>query len=202
MNASTLITRLLPALHASSEANLVGTSRADLLERIDESIKRMARLALFFIVRDTSISSANGTATYTLAANHLATLHVSLGGVPLISSSRHEIESLDEDYKATTGNTEHWYGDGEGLNKIGVYPVPTASKTFAIIEQEIPAEISDPSALTVTMPSVFDDYIDIRLLREVYTSESDICMQEVAAPLDKLLTVYETAMIQLYGKGQ
>lgn len=202
MNASTIINRLLPQLHAADEASLVATSRAELLEVIDESVKRLARACLIFVKRHTGQNTANGTAVYSLPSDHLATLHVSVADVPMIASSSSEIEMLDESYKETTGTPEHWYGDGDGLNQIGLYPVPSGAAAISKVYQNLPAELSDPSVLTVQMPAVFDDYIHLRTLRETYTKESDIAMPELAAPLDKLLMLYEAAAVQLYGRGQ
>jgi hypothetical protein len=202
VNAGTIITRLLPQLHASVEANLVATSRAELLKLIDESVKRLARISLIFTKRHTAQNTAAATATYALPSDHLATLHLSVADVPMIASSSTELEMLGEAYKETPGTPEHWYGDGDGLETFGLYPVPTGTATIAKVYQSLPAAITDPSGLTVTMPEVFDDYIHLRTLRETYTKESDIAMPELAQPLDKLLGLYELAAVELYGRGQ
>lgn len=202
MNAGTIITRLLPMLHATSEANLVATTRAELLVLIDQSLKRLARLSLIFTKRTTNQNTANATPTYSLPSDHLASLHISVANQPMIASSSHELETLDEAYQSSAGAPAHWYGDGNGLETFGLYPVPTSTAAISKVYQSMPAEITDPSALTVTMPAVFDDYLQFRALRVTYTKESDIAMPELAAPLDNLLSHYEAAAIQLYGRGQ
>lgn len=201
MNTNTLINRLLPQLHATAEANLYATNRAELLEIIDESLKRLARKVLIFVARNTSLQTADETATYTLPERHIATLHVAIEEIGLIASSTSELEALDEAYKTTAGAPQHWYGDGEGFSKFGLYPVPEGADEIEIIEQEMPAEISELN-LSCQMPAVFDDYVQALVLRRVYTKESDIQMPEVAGPLDQLISIYEATLIDLYGKGQ
>jgi hypothetical protein len=61
-----VIDSLLPALHAGSRADLYRWTEADLIQWMDESLKRLARKAAVFVYRSTGITSTTAEPLYAL----------------------------------------------------------------------------------------------------------------------------------------
>lgn len=203
---TTIISNLLPRLHASSTANLVHWTNGELTAFGDESIKRLGREVGVFLARGT-ISLSNGTAQYSLPSRHVSTVRVTHNGIPLIPSSTDELEYLNSAYLTTTGTPTHFYQDKQGFAKISFYPVPNtaaAALTLSITYHEWPAEL-DSGGANVTIPGplpIAGDYIQARVHAEAVGKESDGAIPEVAAFLNQKLEMLQVIIADYWGAAQ
>jgi hypothetical protein len=201
INTTAVIAGLLPALHADSVANLTFWSQADLVNWMDEGLKRLARVAGVFVERDTSITTANGTATYALPERQDTTLYVSLGTAPLRPASMLELEMRDSGFQSTPGTPDHWYEDGQGWN-IGLSPVPTGAATVAMIMAAWPPTLDTGQVNTlVQAPAPLAGYLTMYTLAKAYGREGESEMPDVARHCAGRCEMYEQIFQKYYGAG-
>ncbi len=129
IDTTQVIDELLPSLHATSRANLYPWSEADLIQWMDEALKRLARLVCVFVGRQADSLTVPGTASYALPTQHIATLHVSYGTTPLAPANMLELEARDPAFLTTPGTPDHWYEDLIGLATVALSPVPDRGQT-------------------------------------------------------------------------
>jgi len=198
-----VITDLLPSLHSDSRAHLNFWSEADLIQWIDEALKRLARTAMLFVERDTSTATAAGTATYPLPARHLASLHISYGSSPLRPAAMVELEARDEGFQNTIGAPDHWYEDKLGMATVGVAPVPPDSAvTLAIIMSCVPPEVDAAKVNTlVQAPAPLKGYLAFSVLGEAYGRESETEQPDLAKHCRARVQLYEQILQRYYGPG-
>jgi len=195
-----VITDLLPALHSDTRANLTWWTETDLIEYIDEGLKRLARIAAVFVERDTSQTTGIGTATYSLPARHVATLHVSWGTAPLVPANELELESLDPAYQTTQDVPAYWYEDRIGLQTVGLAPVPNAAKALGIVHTCWPPVIDIGKLNTlVQAPAPVAGYLAMVTLSRVYGREGEAEMPDVAKHCAAQVQLYEAAFQRYFG---
>lgn len=201
-----LITELLPSLNADSRANLSQWTEQHLEEWIDDGLKRLARRTGVFVERDTSISTANGTRTYSLPARHLATRHVSYGTKPLRPASTIELEMRDPNYRTVAATVSvppsHWYEDLEGGTAIGITPVPAAAVSLPLVATVFPPEIDTAETnTTVEAPAPLAGYLAMYALKEAYGREGHMEMPDAAMHCAARCQFYEEVFLHLFGPG-
>ncbi len=137
INTQTVIDNLLPDLHSDTRAHLNFWAEADLIQWIDEAVKRLARKSMMFVQRDATITTVPGTATYTIPAWHLATVHASYGAPSCVQGLFFQTNPVYV-HSVTVGATS--------------YSVLEASLTAAQIATNIAGQInaSDPSCTALT----------------------------------------------------
>ena len=197
---------LWPLLNASSESDAVFWTEAELYQWADEATQELARLVGIFVERDTTISTANGARSYTLPTRHISSIHVALGNKPLEPASIPELEARDDTWKtgasaAANADVKRWYGDGDGVEKIGLYKVPSAIATLAVIHHQFLATI-DSGNPTLSAPSPLRDYLLWAVLAEARRKESDSTMPEVAAHADERVKLLRTVFQAYWGVSQ
>lgn len=199
---TTLIANLTPLLHSDSIANAVFWTNAECVAWLDEAVKRLARSFCVLVVRDTSISTANGTAKYTLPTRHISTVHVAVDNKPLRAATTHELVARDGSFETTAAGANgptHWYQDKITIDQIGFYPVPIATKTVAIIHTQFPATVTDGANIDV--PAVIGDYLEYWVLREAYNKESDARLVECAQQLGEVLGLLDREFAAMWGQN-
>jgi hypothetical protein len=207
-DSTLVIDNLLPALHASSRSALgpwadsaLPWTEADLIQWMDEALKRLARLAAAFVQRDTASSTANGTATYPLPANHVSTLHVSVNGVPLRPGNMAELEAREPTFRTISGTPDHWYEDLIGLATLGLTPVPTvAAKMVSVVYAAWPDTLDVAKTQTmVGAPAPVKGYLALAVLKEAYGRESDMEMPDVSSHCKSRMDLFEALWLSYYG---
>src|SRR5215831_6918983 len=111
IDTSAVIDGVLPDLHSDTRANLTFWTFADLVGFADEALKRLARIVGIFVDRTVIAATGAGQASYSLPLQHVATLHVSFGTVPLRPGNMAELESRDPAFQTAPGTPDHWYED-------------------------------------------------------------------------------------------
>jgi hypothetical protein len=210
LDTTQVIDGLLWTLHAGSRADLVFWTEGDLIQWMDEALKRLARVACVFVGRDESLVSISEQATYTLPDRHIATLHVSYTDLaahaapaPLRPSGTMELEALDEDYQTTRGIPQRWYEDLQGATTIGLAPVPDADDDpIPIIYVGYPDTLDAGRQNTlVAAPPPIKGYLAMCVLAEAYGRESEIESPDIAAHCRGRMAMYEQIFTAYYGAG-
>lgn len=207
LDSTQVIDQLLWTLHAGSRADLVFWTEGDLIQFMDEALKRLARIACVFVGRDASIVTVTSRATYTLPDRHISTLHVSHtshdASLPLRPSGTLEMEALDTAYQTTEGTPERWYEDLQGATTIGLAPVPdTDDEPIPIIYEGWPAELDAGRQNTlVSAPPPIKGYLAMCVLASCYGRESEIESPDIAAHCRGRMQLYEEALRGYYGSG-
>lgn len=201
IQTTTVITNLLPSLHAAALADLTFWTEADLITWMDDALKRLARVARVWVERDTSITTEAGTATYALPARHLATIHVSFGAAPLRPASAAELEARNPAYQTAAGTPDHWYEDGLGRN-VGVAPVPEGATALPLLMQAWPPALDTAKLNTlVQAPAPLAGYLAMYVLAKAYGREGESEMPDVAMHAEARCQMYEEVFAHLYGRG-
>jgi len=204
VTTTVMISNSLPALHAADVADLTFWTNTELVEWIDENVKKLAKLAKVFVVRSTSTATVVGTATYTLPTRHVSTLQVSYNDLPVHASASSDLEMLDRFYTLTRGTSKKWYEDKLGASpsakKIGLYPVPDAAVTVGIIHAEYPATLT--SGDTLDVPTPIADYIECCMIRDAFAKEGDCQLPEIVQHLDQRAKLYEQVFQSYWGEVQ
>jgi hypothetical protein len=207
-DSAQVITNLLPSLHAATRADLgpwadseLPWTEADLIQWMDEALKRLAGLVALFVSRDTSLRTVAGLSTYALPANHVATLHVSVDGVPLRPGNMAELEAREPTFRALAGTPDHWYEDLIGTATMDLTPVPTvAGKTLAIVYAGWPDALDvAKTQVLVAAPAPVKGYLALAVLKEAYGRESDMEMPDVSAHSKARMDLFEQIWISYYG---
>lgn len=201
IDTTAVIDGMLPTLHADSRADLTFWSEADLINWMDEGLKRLARVAGVFVERDTSISTANGTTDYALPERHDTTLYVSIGAAPLRPASMLELEMRDAGFLTTTGTPDHWYEDGQGWN-VGLCPVPISVANVGLVMLCWPPtlDVSKTNTL-VQAPAPIAGYLAMYTFAKAYGREGESEMPDVAQHCEARCAMYEQIFAKYYGAG-
>lgn len=191
----------LPLLHADTRANLTFWSETDLIEWMDEGLKRLSRVAGVFVEMDSSINTVNGTATYALPERHNASLYISYGNAPLRPASMIELEMRDAAFQTTTGTPDHWYEDGQGPN-VGLSPVPTSAVNVPLVMSCWPPVLDDAQLnRLVQAPAPLAGYLLMYTLSKAYGREGESEMPDVAAHCSARCDMYTQMFTKYYGAG-
>lgn len=180
-----LLAELYPRLHAADAASLTWWTEADLTQWANEALQMLARGAVLFVRRDTSIVTVEEQREYPLPTRHIATLHVAYNNQPLQPTDRASIDALD--YSADIAvcdpgeSPTRWYEDTLGLHTaVGLYPSPYDARTVAVIflQQQ---ELLTGAPSTMAMPRCFGAFVEDSVLAEAWGHDSDFAMPELAA---------------------
>jgi hypothetical protein len=200
IDTQALLTALLPDLHADSFADLTFWTEDDLIQWTDEACKRLARVSMTFVERDTSITTAGGTAIYSLPSRQVATLHISLGISPLRPAAVIDLEARDESFQSTPGTPDHWYEDDIMLGTVGLVPVPTAAAALPTICAVYPPDVDVAQDNTlVQAPAPLAGYLAFSVLAKAYGEEGESEQPELAKHCRARVQMYEQICQQYYG---
>ena len=203
IDTSAIIQSILPDLHADTVADLTFWTEADLIRWEDEAVKRLARVAAVFVLRDASLITVAGQAGYNLPPRHVATLHVSLGNQPLRPANMEELEGLDSAFRITPGAPERWYEDKLAAPKVALAPVPDVAFTpLPMVYNSWPPELDvNKVNTTLAAPAPVKGYIAMAVLGAAYQIEGESEMPDVAAHCRGRLDLYEQTFRGYYGRG-
>lgn len=202
IDADQVVDELLPSLHAASaaDADLSFWTRNDLIQWMDEGLKRLARKAAVFIGRQASILSVPGTATYAHPLQHISTLHVSFGSTSLRPAAVIEIEARDPNFVTTPGTPDHWYENLLGQDAIGLTPVPDSEESIPQIYEGWPTALAADQTKAAA-PAPVKGYLAMYVLAEAYGREGEMEMPDVAQHCKARVEFYEQIFQRYYGEG-
>lgn len=205
-----MINDLLPMLHAPATNQLIWWTDAELTRWFADALKRHAMRDGTFVLRATQQLIA-GQADYPAPPRHLDTIHVAVNGRPLIASSTTELEALDESFRTTPETAGHltsrWYTDRLGANTIGIYPVPATGLSdggdLEIIYHGFPCNLDEAHTDTrIEVPDGIGEMLELSVLAEAYSCESDAEMPEVAQAARGVVGLIEQVITTYWGRAQ
>lgn len=198
LDTSQVIDEALYPLHAGSRADLTFWTEADLLEWLDEALKRLSRVACVFVGTTTSTLTVQGQASYALPPRHVATLHISYQTTALRPAATLDLEMRNPDYQTTQGTPDHWYQDLQGGSSFGLAPVPdTNDQPLPIVYEGWP----DPDQPLIGAPSPLKGYLAMKVLEGAYGREGEAESPEIAAHCKSRAEMYEQLLVSYYGPG-
>lgn len=201
VSVATLITRLLPALNATSLADAQFWTEASLYEWADEAAQCLARTAPVFVVRDAATSVQAGVAVYANPARHVKLIHLALAGARLAPSASRELIALSDTWMTDAGTPARWIGDWMGHDYYRLHPTPdTAAGVIETVLAQFPPALT-VSTPTLAAPLVVADYLECRMLAEARRQEGDGAMPDVADAFDKRATLYEAIFTAYWGQA-
>lgn len=203
IDTTQVIDELLPLLHAGSRADLTFWTEADLIQWLDEAVKRLARVACVFVGRSASIRSVDEQATYDLPVRHVSTLHVSYVTTSLRPAGTLELEALDAGYQTGRGTPARWYQDLQGDATFGLAPVPdTNDDPIPVIYEGWPPELDGGGQNTLlSAPPPIRGYLAMCVLAAAYGREGECEMPDVAAHCRGRIQMYDQIFQSYYGAG-
>ncbi len=201
VSADQVVADILPALGASSLADLDWASSTELYQWADEAIKRLSHRCGVFVERDTSNTTVSGTSQYPVPDGHIDTIHVTLGTLSLRATTVAELEALDGAWAVTQGTVTRFSMEADGTDFITLYQVPTTNgTTLAWIFHQFPEQIASGS--TIDVPSPIADYLAYGMIGEARRKESDRAMPEVSDHCDQMMALMEELATAYWGPGQ
>lgn len=202
INTTAVTDRLLPDLHSDTYANLTFWSQAQLINFMDEAAKHLSRSSMMFVERDTSQNTAPGTPSYTLPSRHNATVHVSVGGVPMRPGTTVEMEARDQGFQTTPGTPDHWYEDDQATTAISLCPVPNFVAQLAMVCSMFPPDL-DQAQLNVLLqaPAPVAIHLQYSVLAKAYGKESETEEPDLAQHCQAHVALLEQLFTHLYGEG-
>jgi hypothetical protein len=190
---------LYSALNATSAADLLFWTPAELEQYADEAAEALGRAAGVFVERDTATVTAAGTPHYATPGRHLSTLHVSLAGRSLRPVSVDELEAKDSAWRTASGTISHWARDAAGLGTITLYRVPDLAAALAVVYHSYP----DVSAgAPIDAPAVLGDYLYFSAIEAARGREGQAAMPEVAQAAGRHAEVYRDLFQRYFGGAQ
>lgn len=205
VNFAQVLGDLYPRLNATSQADAVYWTDAELYQWFDEATQRLARSAGVFVARDTSIAVSSGQGSYDLPSEQVSTIQADLEGVVLRPRTVQELEALDSDWPAATGppSPSSYTQNVLGLGVLALYPAPGPDdngNTLGLVIHVAPSTVSASNAL-LSAPSVLQDYFGFYALAEARARESKGAMPEVADWLRSVTGLYEQAIEGYWGEA-
>lgn len=203
---STIQQNIYRQTHASSESDSVFLTDGEIESIAADRLSDLAMEHGIYIVRDTTfITLVAGQALYDLPPRHLSTLHVAPNGSPLVPTSTAELEARDSAFETTPATAQRpiarWYEDKVSANIIGLHPVPAAADAgtkLEVIFARYPCEVTDG----IEGPRFLADLLELLILGDAYSRESDFAEPEAAQAAKALASLYVEVVDSLFGQAQ
>jgi hypothetical protein len=203
LDTTQVIDELLPSLHAGSRADLTFWTEGDLIQWLDEALKRLARVACVFVGRTASILTVAGQAAYSLPQRHISTLHVSHLDTAIRPAGTMELEAQNPAYQTAQGTPAYWYEDLQGNAVFCLAPVPdTSDEPLPMIYEGWPDALDAGKQQTmVAAPPPLKGYLAMCVLAAAYGREGEMEMPDVAAHCKERVAMYDQIFQSYYGAG-
>jgi len=132
----------------------------------------------------TSITTASGTAEYTLSVSDVLRITAIedqtnyLNITPFEIDRRHYHSLVQGNASGTTGQPTHWFISGVGTSnrpQITFYPTPAGTYNIGVFHQKKPDEIvQSPTATTTILPYQWDDVIHQFTVSKLWRTLGDL----------------------------
>jgi hypothetical protein len=205
LDLATVLDGVLPALGASSLADLDWTSEAELYKFADEGNKRLAQKIGGWVDRSAAVAVTSGSAQVSMPTGYVDLIHASIAGAYLRPTSALELSALDVNWTTAAEGflspVRRISMDALGPTQGLLYPIPASSTTAAVIYHRFQPTIQAGSS-TIPVASPVADYFAYAMLAEARRKESDQTMPEMAAHFDERLALFEQIFERYFGEAQ
>jgi hypothetical protein len=185
-----------PFLNARGSGDAIFWTPAEVSAWGQMAVDRLTVGPKAFVVYDTSLAAAEGTAAYAQPTTWRFTLQANLAGKTLRPRTAREIEALDRTFRTTRGTPQAFVLDSRGLLEIQLYPIPDGGSDSAAINQFMAVR---PMEGTIEMPAILTDYFTFFAIAEARAKEGAAQMPEVAAWLRAELAGMESVIGDYWG---
>lgn len=203
VNLSQTILNFWTYLNANGAGDAVYWTTSDLLHWVNQAAKRLALNCGVFTSYDRSISLATGTAAYALPAATLRTLQADVAGTVLKARNVIELESLDDNWTASSGEPEAFILEGDGLAQIRIYKTPVLDDNglaLGLVITQYPPEMTSSGAI-LAAPQCIEEYFTFYLLAEArIAQETRAQMPEVAKWAKGVVDLLDSVIASYWGK--
>lgn len=198
VDATAVISQLLPPLVASSVANLAWWTEAELYANINDAANTLARSCVLvgeeaFIVYQAEVGP------YDLPELFLAAIDLVADRYSRPQTSAAGLDAIDPGWRSTMADEVLRYSlDTDGPDKIRLYPAPTiADLTARLIYR---GRLPDATALSPTMalPSCLFEYVWWDALGAAREKEGKAAMPDVAAVAKQVTQILGAAALDLW----
>jgi hypothetical protein len=202
VDIAAVIQDILPALGATSQADLDWCTQAELYQFADEANKRLAARVGVWVDRYAWQTVTTGQPSLAAPLGHVDTIHVSWNGSPLRPTSVRELEGLDASYSTTEAAVPDRFSMDLGApGTITVYPINTMVGTAEVIFHRFQPQIALGNSL-VPIPSPLQDYFGYSMLAEARRKESDAAMPDMADHFAQRVSLFEQVLTQYFGETE
>lgn len=202
VNLTTVVGDIWPSLNARGPSDAIFWTEAQIYQWTDEAAKRLACNCGGFVRRNPSLSAVMFQGGYALPVDHVVTLQADLAGLYLRPRNVQEVEALDYNWPATTGQPKAWLEDTQGLRQFTLYPKPVAlqdGESIGLFERYTPATVNAANALLET-PNCIREYFTFYALAEARgTKETNASMPEIAQWFNGILGQMEQLISSYWG---
>lgn len=150
LTADVLITRCLEKLKENTDGTGAWT-RAKILQLMNLHQDKITTLIPNLIRKeDTSLTTANGTRSYTIPSTMGKILYVLVGTNQLRQTTEDAVNNdamrgiIDEDWRNTTGTPTHYFYSG---NTLYLYPTPEDAETITIVGELLLTQLTDSASV-------------------------------------------------------
>lgn len=197
-----IIQNLLAPLHAGAINDLVGWSECELIQWVDAGVKKLARLVALFVGRSIDTVTVAGTATYTLPAQHVSTIHASYDSKPLRPVSTGELAARDARWQTRQAPAQRWYEDTL-TDQLGLAPVPDHARALWLIYHGWPTSLDCAKThTTIPLPVSLQPYLELYAIAEAYSKEGDFYAPDIAAAARGIASLFEKVALDYWGSAQ
>lgn len=201
VDIANVISEILPALGATSLADLDWCTEAELYQFADEANKRLAHRTGVWVERYGNQTVDAEFYIQPVPYCHVDTIHCSFNGVALRPTSVRELEALDSLWTKSQGTPNRFSMDANPPGTITLYPPNESAGTMATIYHRFrPAIQSGSSTLPIASP--IQDYFGYSMLAEARRKESDAAMPEMADHFDQRVKLYEQMLVHYFGEAE
>ncbi len=201
INTALAVGDLWAPLNARGPADAIFWTEDELYKWIDEAVQRFARKHGSFVVYDSTVTAATGTANYPLPASHVRTYQADLAGKILRARNVQEMQALDSRWTtATPAEPKAFLEDTQGLTQITLAPPPSVAFNAAAVGltmAQLPATVSKATAI-LAAPPVLREYFTFYALAEARLKESNASMDEVGKWLLSVVDLIDQAAAVLW----
>lgn len=200
IDASAVVSDLIPALHATSTADLVYFSEAGLYRSATDALNRLAQAVRLLIAAET-VSVGAAVNEVVAGTRVVRFLQVRWNGSRLQPSTSLELDALSDSWLPSDQSVEpeRYALDQRVWGRMQLYPATTAAGTLGFTYAQSPADVSSGSPFISDAPDLAEDWLFFATLSEARSRQSDARMPEVAAVADRLAGLLQSAMNAYYG---
>lgn len=202
VSVSSLISELWAALGATSEASAVWWDAAELYTWANDTLRRMRQARIY--VEQTSYTLTSGQQTYTLPSKAAQLLIVAYDGTVLPRFTAKEMDAARQTWRAYAAPEppESVVEAMSAENTFAVVPSPTATLSALLaVTVSLPADVS-AGAPTASVPSWMAEPLYLGMLAGARGRDTDGAMPEVAASIERVLSLIERAAAGLFVVGK
>lgn len=197
MTATTIVTAVLPQLHASSTSNLGGWSESDLYGFLNRSLTQACADVAFLGSYD-SVAVTAGDLTATLPGTPLELIQGTWDHAFLNIKTSLEMDALDADWRNAIGGTpETLVVDQQGYNIVRLYPYPDSNGTLRVWTRQAPATLASGDSLTISQ--IADWIVEMEIVAEANRRGGKYAMPETAEAAQSTANVLKSAAGLFYG---